>query len=345
MHTFERKFRKVALVAALALVAAVGCARQEAGVDRINAAALETAPATDRTEQFAAAINRWQQTLAGQEYRLGAGDVVETQIYELEDLEKSQTLTFQIGSSGEIRFPLIGTVKASGLTVGDLRTTLETRLAADYMVDPQVSVSVKEYHSRQVTVTGAVQKPGVYALSRNSVTLLDALALAGCLTDRAGPSIVVRHCVPPAAPMTDGLMTIDVAALLDQGRLDQNLAVSDGDVIHVPEASQFYVSGFVEKPGAFLLRRPTTLLEAIATAGGMKDTASPEAVHLIRVRDGRQETLTIDLDNVVAGRSADLPIGPNDKIVIGQTQEKKFWTGVGEAMTRVFSVGFSMGTL
>jgi polysaccharide biosynthesis/export protein len=368
--------RTIGLVLAMVAVAiAAGCARQDARVDRVNQAVLDLPPAPDRAEQFAEAVSRYQQATAGQEYRLGIGDILEAQIYELEDLDKSKTLTLQIGSSGDIRFPLIGTVKAAGLTADQFRKTVESRLGAEYMVDPQVSVTIKEYHSRQVTVTGAVQKPGVYFLSRNSTTLLDALAMAGCLTEKAGPSVFVRHSraeaarpvasavlstdeitrlVPPAAPVArlslasqseSAVTEVEVGLLLDEGRLEQNILISDGDVVHVPEAAQFYVSGLVEKPGAFPLRRVTTLLEAVATAGGMKEMASPETVRLVRHRDGRQEVTAIDLEKVVAGKQDNPTLRPNDMIVIGQTQEKKFWTGVGEAMTRVFSLSLGLGPI
>ncbi len=177
--------------AVLGLLAA-GCAGPDVRVARVNEAAMSLAPEDDRAEAFAAAVGAWHQEAAGQPYPIGSGDILEVQIYELEDLNKSELLTLQVGSGGEVRLPLIGALRTAGLTTDQFRTAIEKRLAADYMVDPQVSVSIKEYRGRQVAVMGAVAKPGVFTLRRNTVTLLDALALAGG-AERTGRPVHLRH--------------------------------------------------------------------------------------------------------------------------------------------------------
>jgi len=365
---------------AVLAVLAAGCGGPDTRVARVNEAAMSLAPEADRAETFAAAIGAWHQEAAGQPYPIGPGDVLQVQIYELEDLNKSEVLTLQVGSGGQVRLPLIGAVTAAGLTTDGFRAVIEKRLAAEYMVDPQVSVAITEYHGRQVAVMGAVAKPGVFTLRRNAVTLLDALALAGGLNERAGQYVYVTRGPrarllersleavesaragaegqtpgqvfdaepdPPDAADTDeewGL-AVDVIRLLEQGDPQLNVTVTEGDVIHVPEAESFYVTGMVVKPGGYALKRPTTILEAVAMAGGIREDASPEYTRLIRMRGGRRQVLAVDLERIAVREQENVLIGPNDMVIVRQTPSKKFWHDVGETFRGIFGVGFSLGSL
>jgi polysaccharide export outer membrane protein len=85
--------------------------------------------------------------------------------------------TVQVDATGMIAMPLIGSVRAAGLTTKQLRQAITTALEQKYLQSPQVSVAVKEFVSQRVTVDGAVQQPGVYPI-RGRTTLLQAIALA-----------------------------------------------------------------------------------------------------------------------------------------------------------------------
>lgn len=107
------------------------------------------------------------------EYRIGPSDLLTVTVFQVEDLDRE----VRVNNAGHISLPLIGVIEAAGLTVNELQAQIEARYAADYLQDPQVSVFVKEFASQRVTVSGAVEKPGIYPIT-SQLTLLQALALA-----------------------------------------------------------------------------------------------------------------------------------------------------------------------
>ena len=109
-----------------------------------------------------------------QDYRIGADDLLEIQVFGVDLL----TRTVRVNSRGQVSLPLIGAVDVAGLTSQEAEAVVAKRLAGDYLQNPQVSLFIREYTSQRITVEGAVQKPGVYPL-RGSTTLLQALAIAG----------------------------------------------------------------------------------------------------------------------------------------------------------------------
>ena len=111
---------------------------------------------------------------AGIDYRIGAEDLLEIQVFGVDQLSR----TVRVNSLGLISLPLIGTVALGGLTAHEAEMTIAARLAASYLQDPQVSLFIKEYTTQRVTVEGAVNKPGIYPL-RGQTTLLRTLAMAG----------------------------------------------------------------------------------------------------------------------------------------------------------------------
>ena len=111
-------------------------------------------------------------------YRLGPGDRIDIRVFGEEDL----SLSVLIGESGVLNYPLLGELRVSERTVKELETELTQRLRGDYLVDPDVTVSVDEY--RPVFVNGEVKNPGAYPF-QPGLTLQKAIALAGGFTERA----------------------------------------------------------------------------------------------------------------------------------------------------------------
>lgn len=107
------------------------------------------------------------------DYRLGPLDVIEVSVFEVPELTK----TLQVDAGGVISLPLIGPVTAGGRTIGEIEREIEQRLKKEYLQSPQVSVFVKDYTSQRITVEGAVNSPGVFAISGRT-TLLQAIAMA-----------------------------------------------------------------------------------------------------------------------------------------------------------------------
>ena len=121
------------------------------------------------------------------DYPIGPGDVIEIEVPGVDDLKDR---VVRVSGSGQIELPLIGVIDTTGLTESGLRDSLKAALGK-YMYNPQVDVFVKEYHSRQVAVVGAVRSPGLVVLTGGGETILDVITQAGGLTPDAADEIVI----------------------------------------------------------------------------------------------------------------------------------------------------------
>ena len=118
-------------------------------------------------------------TDAGTSYVLAPNDMIDIKVFQEDDLAS----TLRVAPAGTIVFPLIGTVNVGGLTPHDAAAAIRSALARDYLVNPQVTVTVTEYGKRRFTVLGQVEKAGTYEMpEREKMTLLDAIAMAGGYT-------------------------------------------------------------------------------------------------------------------------------------------------------------------
>ncbi|MFQ5669648.1 MAG: polysaccharide biosynthesis/export family protein [Acidobacteriota bacterium] len=251
-------------------------------------------------------------------YVLGAEDLLDIQVVGVEPLSR----TVRVSGAGEITLPLLGMVQVAGLTRSDLERSLAARLEERYLHNPQVSVFVKEYGSKMVSVLGAVKKPGRYPMLGRR-TLLDMISDAGGLTEEAGPLAVITHR-PEAAGRPAGVLRVDLKALLHGGGREVNPEITQGDLIHVPVdlPVKVYVNGAVKNPGEYETRlsRPLTVLQAITKAGGASDRAALKKVELLRqLPDGSQETLALDLKAIMRGEAEDPVLRDGDVIIIRET--------------------------
>jgi polysaccharide export outer membrane protein len=119
------------------------------------------------------------------EFRLGPDDVIEVTVYQDKTLDR----TVPVRPDGKISLPLIGEMPASGKTATDLQKEISLRLK-QFVADPTVTVVVKEVNSPKVSVLGEVKNPGMYKI-KDRATLLDAIALAGGLTEYAKRNKIV----------------------------------------------------------------------------------------------------------------------------------------------------------
>jgi polysaccharide biosynthesis/export protein len=123
---------------------------------------------------------------AGGSYRIGPFDVLDITVFQVPELTKS----VQVGDNGVINLPLVGEVNVGGKTPNEVERDLTAKLGAQYLQNPQVSVYVKEYNSQSVTISGAVNKPGVYPI-KGKTSLMQAIAMAGDLTPNSDSNILV----------------------------------------------------------------------------------------------------------------------------------------------------------
>ena len=156
---------------------------------------------------------------------LGAGDVFEVRVYR----EEEMTGTYSVSAEGTISFPLIGAVAVAGKTPVQVETEIRTRLADGYLVNPQVSLLVKEYNSRNVSVFGQVQKPGRLTFTHN-MTVVEAISQAG------GFSAMAKKNAVTVTRTSDGKKTNFTVPVEDIGNGEApNFFLRPGDIIFVPE--------------------------------------------------------------------------------------------------------------
>jgi polysaccharide biosynthesis/export protein len=123
---------------------------------------------------------------AGDDYKIATLDVLEVTVLGVPDLSR----TYQVASSGTITMPLIKTVKAGGKNTSELEQEISRKLGATYLQSPQVSVFVKEFKSQRITISGEVNKPGIYPIS-GKTTLLQSISLGEGLTLVADTSAIL----------------------------------------------------------------------------------------------------------------------------------------------------------
>ncbi|WP_145705921.1 polysaccharide biosynthesis/export family protein [Xanthomonas bundabergensis] len=121
------------------------------------------------------------------EYLLGPGDLLTVKVFQVDDLERQ----VRVDNEGRISLPLVGDIKAAGLSVNALQKDITQRYRNGYLQNPQVSVLVDEFTGNRVTVTGAVGEPGIYPIAGPALTLQQALALGKGVSDVASRGNVV----------------------------------------------------------------------------------------------------------------------------------------------------------
>ncbi len=285
-------------------------------------------------EQATIAVARWQEMSQGvtDEYVVGSGDLLKVLLYIPSQPSANVSIDLLVSKDGTIDAPLVGRIAVGGLSVPGISDKLSKLYADGYFKSPLVSVTVGEYHSKQIFVSGCVMKPGVVALSSNRTTLVEAILEAGGVAERAGEDVIVTRM----APSSDGSVKpesvrLSLVKLLNRSGVGANLWVLPGDVINVPELvpKYFYVLGYVNTPGAYPVPKDgmVSLMQAVACAHGLTDSAHAENTSLVRQTPLGEKRYQIDMTRVAAGTDADIRICPDDKIIIGTTGVRRFLDG------------------
>ena len=255
-----------------------------------------------------------------QDYRIGGGDLLNIVVYEEPDLSG----VVRVSADGNISFWLLREVQVAGLTPAEVEERLTELLAKDYLVNPQVLVTVTEYRSKFVFVLGAVESPGSYPLMGKE-TVLEMISRAGGLDKKEGGNTLVLLRTPQGGDQADQesiSISIDLGKLLKQGDISQNVPVQDKDVLYIPKSDSVYVFGEVQKPGPVMLSgREMTLLEALTEAGGQTKTAALNRTKIIRVVDGEEQTIRVNVESIIKSgeKSKDVLLRPGDIIVVPES--------------------------
>ncbi|MDD5595356.1 MAG: SLBB domain-containing protein [Candidatus Omnitrophica bacterium] len=245
------------------------------------------------------------------DYTIHPNDVLEISVYNEPDLDKM----VRVSEVGTVNYPLLGNIKAAGLSVRELEKNISELLSEDYLVNPQVHVFLKEYGSK-VSVLGQVKKPGSFEL-KGSLTLMEAIALAGDFSETGNPASVK---VIRKEKGQEKIYEIDTTRITEKGDKSQDLDLLPGDVVSVEEYGRISVLGQVNKPGSFILKKDLTVLEAIALAGGFTKIADMDATRVVRQENGKKRVYPVKISAIMKGyKSYDIVLLPGDTIVVPES--------------------------
>jgi polysaccharide export outer membrane protein len=226
------------------------------------------------------------------DYRLGPGDSIKVQVYQSPDL----ALETRVPESGVINYPLVGPVRIGGLTLGQAEDRIAYALRKHRILKkPQVNINVEQVRGSQVTVLGQVNKPGRFPLEAMNVRVSDMLAAAGGITPQ-GNSVVVVSGTRNHKPFRKAIDTSRLFA----GKSADDILVAPGDTLYIGKAPVYYIYGQAQKPGYYPVEQGMTVMQAIATGGGITPRGSDSRLRLTRrMPDGHVVQLSPKLTDTI----------------------------------------------
>ena len=239
------------------------------------------------------------------QYRMGVGDVLSVIVWDHPELtapfgsfNNTRDQGNVVRDDGTIYYPFVGSVMAQDRTVAELRTELAEKLAS-YIESPQLEVRIAEYRSQRFFMAGSVAQPGTFPITDVPITLVEAINLAGGLTDNADV-FDVRLTRGEATTVTP------LFNILYEGDLTGNVRLEHGDVVHVApnELRQVFVLGEVVQPQTLpMTNRPLSLTQALSNAGGIQEArADGRGVYVVRQSeyDGVIDVFQLDVSEAWA---------------------------------------------
>ena len=247
---------------------------------------------------------------------VGPNDLIAVSVYDAPELSR----TIRVGADGYLRLPMLKQrVKADGLFPEELETAITAALQAeDILVNPFVTVTIAEYHSRPISVAGAVKLPLMFQ-AEGPTTLLEAIARAQGLREDAGSEILVSSSQPgPDGKPISLTRRITVRSLMDGADPAVNIKLIGGEEVRVPEVGKVFVMGNVKKPGVFRVQEgsETTVLQMMALAEGLMPYAAKQAYIYRREGAGTKNEIVVQLDKILKRQAEDVVLTANDILYI-----------------------------
>jgi len=206
---------------------------------------------------------------------LGPGDTVRITVFRHPDLSSEVRLS----DKGTVAFPLIGEVSLKGLSTDAAAARIASKLKeGKFLVAPQVSISLLQLRSRQVSVLGDVAHPGRYALEDPSAKLTDVLAMAGGTGPLAADNVTVMSNRGGKTIKTE----VNLPDIMRGSPAQQDPGIQSGDTVFVPRAPVFYIYGEVQHGGAYKLEHGMTVMQAISLGGGITLRGSDRRIEIRR---------------------------------------------------------------
>ena len=246
--------------------------------------------------------------LAGAGYKVGRRDVLKITIWNHPEL----SVESRVNIEGKIQLPLLGEVKVEGLTCEEIRDILTEKYRKDFVKDPQIFVSVKEFNSQKVMVLGSINEPGEYVL-KGETRLLEILSQAGGIPPEGSKAkVIIMRRSQGEGESTP--ITVNLYEIIKKGNWKENILLKPGDIIYVSgeEVPSIHIMGEIKKPGSYPWKEGLTAFKAVLLAGGFTENASKK----IKVIRG-EKTLIINVKAILKGSTeSDILLKPGDIIYV-----------------------------
>ncbi len=227
------------------------------------------------------------------EYRLGAGDVLRLSVYQNPDL----LLETRVSEAGIVSYPLLGNIRIGGLSVTQAEKLITDGLkSGNFIKNPQVTIAILQVKGNQASVLGQVNRPGRFPIETADMRLTDLLANAGGVAPTGGDQLVLSG-VRAGKPFR---AEIDLPTICASGGENQDMLIQNGDVIWVDRAPMVYIYGEVQRPGPMRLERRMTLMQTLASGGGLNLRGTEKGIRVHRKgAEGKVQMLQLPMDEAL----------------------------------------------
>lgn len=306
------------LLSLLAAASLASCSGTSQPAKRFNPHATQTATSADVVKtSLNHSLNPALLSPDPSEFRLGPGDVIDIELLGSGDGTQS---TF-VGPDGRIYFHLLDGQQVWGLTLAETRNLLEHGVSR-FVQSPQISITLREVHSRRIWLLGRITSPGLYELAQ-PMTVLEAISKAGGLfTSRmSGPTEELADLQHSFLIRKGQLVPVDFNSLIRKGDTSQNIYLQPDDFIYLPSTlgSEVYIMGAVYQPRSVPFKDQLSLLTAIAHCRGFIKGAKPSRVAIVRGSLREPEIAIVDAQSILTGKSPDVLLKPKDLVFIPQS--------------------------
>lgn len=256
-------------------------------------------------------------------HEIGFNDLIAVSVYDAPEF----TRTIRVSAEGYIRLPMVPRdLKAGGLLPIQMEAVIAEALRAEHLLnDPAVTVTIAEYHSRPISVAGAVNKPITFQAA-GPVTLIEAITRAGGLRPDAGKEIHITTSQSGEDGKPLSLtQRIPVKGLIEGSDAELNIQLHGGEKILIAEIGKIFVVGNVKRPGAYPVQdsAQTTVMQMVALAEGLMPYAGKTAYIYRREASGSKNEIPIELAKIMNRKAPDVPLVAEDILYITDRKSRR----------------------
>ncbi len=225
------------------------------------------------------------------EYRLGAGDVIRISVFQNPEL----TLETRVTEGGLVSYPLLGSIRVGGLGVTQAEKLIADGLrSGNFVKNPQVTLVITQVRGNQASVLGQVNRPGRFPIEVADMRLSDLLAMSGGSNSIASDNIVLTG-VRNGQPYR---LEVDLPTLFTPGGRGNDVLILNGDTVWVDRQPMVFIYGEVQRPGPMRMERDMTLMQALATGGGLNARGTEKGIRVHRKgANGSTEVIQSKMDD------------------------------------------------